>query len=223
LFSGDSIVASTRISLERPDVADHFRSPEVLHSGWSLRVPLERWRAALRDTITLIAMAGDLGAHVPWRPRYSECQVRRIGLPGPTDGTMIRMARDVLPAPAALTLEGQRTVQVVDGAATGYVESLTEADGCASISGWALDATRPEAPVTVLVVQGGAIVHRARPAVTRPDVASALGLTQAAAGFAFALVPGELGDPAREVRVYAITDAGSATELRYLWHTRTVR
>jgi hypothetical protein len=224
LFSGESVVATTRVSLERPDVAEHFRNPRILNSGYVLRVPIDRWRHALADSVSLVATAGNMGVRVPWTPRYDECQVRRLGLPDSgAEASVVRMAREAQPLPGGRVIDGSRTFQVVNGAAAGYVESLADTDGCTTISGWALDTTSPDVPVTVVVVQDGRIVRAARPTIPRDDVARTVPLSQAFAGFELAVLTGELEDPTGRVRIYAINGTGRATELQYLWHTRTPR
>jgi hypothetical protein len=115
---------------------------------------------------------------------------------------------------------------VVSRAVSGCLDEAWLADGCLELAGWAVDLVRREAATSVLVFVDGALLYSGRPNAVRADVAASLGAPAfERAGFSFALPLEWLegrADP--EVRLFALSSQGAATELKYpAWYRTASR
>ncbi|MDQ6945985.1 MAG: hypothetical protein M3256_06855 [Actinomycetota bacterium] len=88
-----------------------------------------------------------------------------------------------------------------------------------TVTGWALDRSRTAAAVRILVTAGGQVVAEGRPGLSRPDVAASLGQAGSEmSGYQLQVPPGQALDARgalRPIRVFALSSAGMASELRY--------
>ena len=66
---------------------------------------------------------------------------------------------------------GEADIEVVDGAATGFVDRVGAEEGSIEVAGWATDAEHLQVADEVLVFADGQLVAAGRPHLERPDVA----------------------------------------------------
>ena len=117
---------------------------------------------------------------------------------------------------AMLQTSGGESVPIVDGELLGYARTGTDEEGdTVSIIGWALDASAPDAATTILVFQNNQLVFSGTPDTERQDVADAYPQwALSTPGFNFVLPLAKFDDS--EVRVFALSETGTASELRYI-------
>ena len=117
---------------------------------------------------------------------------------------------------AMLQTSGGESVPIVDGELLGYARTGTDEEGdTVSIIGWALDASAPDAATTILVFQNHQLVFSGTPDTERQDVADAYPQwALSTPGFNFVLPLAKFDDS--EVRVFALSETGTASELRYI-------
>jgi hypothetical protein len=110
------------------------------------------------------------------------------------------------------------SVSVVPGNVDGRVRSaMFNESETVVISGWAVDVKQPALGMTILVFQNRELVYSGTPRAERPDVAGAHpewgSLTP---GFRFELPLAKFESLDHEVRVFALSQGGTASELSYL-------
>ena len=131
----------------------------------------------------------------------------------------------------SLNDEGQtETLQTSDGEsipivprdAFGYARAVgNEESETVVISGWAAGIDQPELGVTILIFQNRQLIHSGTPRIERPDVAAAYpewGSLTPGYRFDSPLANFEDGEET-DVRVFALTPAGTASELVYIGDT----
>ena len=117
---------------------------------------------------------------------------------------------------AMLQTSGGESVPIIDDELLGYARTATDEESdTVSIIGWALDASAPDAATTILVFQNQQLVYSGTPDTERPDVANAYPQwVLSTPGFNFELPLAKFDDS--EVRVFALSETGTASELRYI-------
>jgi hypothetical protein len=134
-------------------------------------------------------------------------------------------ARGILSEGAVTGPDGQ-SLRVVPKALQGCLDRVERVDGCLEVAGWAADVKRGELPRSLLIFVNQKLLYSGRPNAHRPDVGQATGNAGlAAAGFNFAL-PLEWfnGSDNAEVRLFALSKQGEATELMYpAWYEQMGR
>ena len=129
---------------------------------------------------------------------------------------------DVAAAREALRTSDGEAITIVPGDAFGYARAITsEERGTVVISGWAAGVEQPELGVTILIFQNRQLLHSGTPGIVRPDVAEVYpewaSLTP---GYRFEFPLGDFEDGEQtEVRVFALTPAGTVSELGYIGDT----
>ena len=119
------------------------------------------------------------------------------------------------------TADGE-SIPIVPGDALGYVRAeKNEESETVLIRGWAAGVEQPELGVTVLIFQNQQLPHSGTPRTDRPDVAEVrpewASLTP---GYRFEFPLGKFEDREQtEVRVFALTPAGTVSELGYIRDT----
>jgi hypothetical protein len=110
------------------------------------------------------------------------------------------------------------SVSIVPGKVNGLVRTamFTESETVV-ISGWAVDVKQPALGVTILVFQNQELVYSGTPRAGRPDLAGAHpewgSLTP---GFHFELPLAKFESLDHELRVFALSQGGTASELSYV-------
>ena len=111
------------------------------------------------------------------------------------------------------------SIPIVPGDVLGYVRTdKHEESETVVISGWAAGVEQPELGVEVLIFQNRQLLHSRTPRIERPDVAEAYPeWASLAPGYNLAFPLANFEDREEtEVRVFALTPAGTATELGYI-------
>ncbi|MDQ6947971.1 MAG: hypothetical protein M3256_17320 [Actinomycetota bacterium] len=105
------------------------------------------------------------------------------------------------------------------GANSAVSLSLQPVNSPVTVTGWALDRSRTAAAVRILITAGGQVVAEGRPGLSRPDVAASLGQAGSEmSGYQLQIPAGQALDASgalRPIRVFALSSAGMASELRY--------
>ena len=105
------------------------------------------------------------------------------------------------------------------GANSAVSLSLQPVNSPVTVTGWALDRSRTDAAVRILVTSGGQVIGEGRPGLSRPDVAASLGQAGSEmSGYQLQIPAGQAldaGGALRPIRVFALSSAGMASELRY--------
>ncbi len=124
----------------------------------------------------------------------------------------------------AIITPESRLIPVIPEAVRGHVDKgklarLGSGTDMAFISGWAADIQRSQPASAILIIANGAVIYAGPPTFERPDVARHFGNDALVkSGFALllpAIMLGE-GNPAgAEVRVFALSSDGVASELVY--------
>lgn len=105
------------------------------------------------------------------------------------------------------------------GASSAVNLTLQPVNSPITITGWALDRSRAAQPPRILVTAGGQVVAEGRPGLPRSDVAASLGEAGSEmSGYRLEVPPGAALDSRgalQPIRVFAVSSAGTASELRY--------
>jgi hypothetical protein len=123
-----------------------------------------------------------------------------------------RRAGAIIPPEGAL-------IPVTPRALRGWVDHGAITDTRVELKGWAVDTAGGRPPRTLVVFLDGTFLHAGPPHVRRPEIAAWLrnpALERSGFFFTFPLEPlrERLTDP--EIRVFAISESGVASELRYV-------
>ena len=141
------------------------------------------------------------------------------------DGDALSMSLSDVEAGAGvetLRTSNGETISIVPGDALGYARAIgSEERGTVVISGWAAGVEQPELGVTILIFQNRQLLHSGTPGIVRPDVAEVYpewaSLTP---GYRFEFPLADFEDREEtEVRIFALTPAGTVSELGYIGDT----
>ena len=178
------------------------------------------------------AGASEFSALVPetaFRPGRNDVQVFFVA---EVDGTprLERLQKESSPSYSLIddgqtetlqTSDGE-SIPIVRGDAFGYVRAeKNEERETVVIRGWAAGVEQPELGVTILIFQNRQLLYSGRPRIVRPDVTAAYpewGSLTPGYRFEFPLADFE-DEEQTEVRVFALTPAGTVTELGYIGDT----
>ena len=119
------------------------------------------------------------------------------------------------------TSDGE-SIPIVPGDAFGYARAVgNEESETVVISGWAAGVEQPELGVAVLIFQNRQLLRSGTPRIERPDVAEVYPeWASLAPGYRFDFPLANFEDREEtEVRVFALTPAGTASELGYIRDT----
>lgn len=136
----------------------------------------------------------------------------RIG----SDRAPYKLRRDEEGAEYIVT-EGGESIPVTEDAVQGWLDRVRTFGGVVEMSGWAGDPKRHKPAERIVVFRNGQWLRSGRPDVQRDDVAQAhQDPSLAASGFSIQLSDSKLDIGfGTEIRLFAISDAGVASELGY--------
>ena len=202
--------------------------------------PSRHLAVAVNDTVgsvtELLAGTSEFSALVPetaFLPGRNDVEVFFIA---EVDGTsrLEHLSKESRPYYSLLnSTEGQaetlqtsngESIPIVPGDALGYVRvEKNEESETVVIRGWAAGVEQPELGVTVLIFQNQQLLHSGTPRIERPDVAEMnpewASLTP---GYRFELSLANFEDREQtEVRAFALTPAGTVSELGYIRDTNS--
>ena len=170
---------------------------------WSAIVPELSFRPGKND-IEVFHLAQDTGRlHIKGTRKKSAVTYFLSG-PGAQNGETI------------ITSEG-KSIPVIPGALVGFVDRAGISNDRVKFSGWAADIKNSELPEAIVIFVNEKFVHSGRTCTGRPDVVKAHGdATLQRSGFAYALLLEDFkGINNPEVRVFAVSQKGIASELHY--------
>ncbi|MBE9551373.1 MAG: sulfatase-like hydrolase/transferase [Proteobacteria bacterium] len=180
-----------------------YRVEGSIHE-WSAIVPELSFRPGKND-IEVFHLAQDTGRlHIKGTRRKSAVTYFLSG-PGAQNAETI------------ITSEG-KSIPVIPGALVGFVDRAGISNDRVKFSGWAADIKNSELPEAILIFVSEKFVYSGRTCTGRPDVVKAYGdATLQRSGFVYALLLEDFkGINNPEVRVFAVSKKGIASELHYL-------
>ena len=115
-----------------------------------------------------------------------------------------------------ITSDG-KSIPVISGALHGFLDSAGVSNDRVKFSGWAADVKNSELPEAIVIFVNEKFVYSGRTRIERPDVVKAYGdATLRRSGFTYALLLEDFkGINNPEVRVFAVSQKGIASELHY--------
>ena len=221
------------VNLDSPFLLTHVTGQIAAEPG---SYPSRHLAVAVNDTVGAVAEmspgASEFSALVPetaFQPGRNDVQIFFVA---EVDGTprLERLSRESSPSYSLIddgqteTLQASdgESIPIVPGDALGYVRTeRNEESETVVISGWAAGVEQPELGAEVLIFQNRQLLYSGTPRIVRPDVAEAYpewALLTTGFNFGFPLANFEDREQT-EVRVFALTPAGTASELRYVRDT----
>ena len=203
-------------AVSRSDLAEGFGSPSMTQAGFDVVLSEPVFEQDQPPVVRVFAISTTSVATELWyRSEYPDgSHQRRLG----TSAREIRYslltnqdASEIIVSPWG------ETVRMVSGTMDGAVDVVRQQDGRTQISGWASDGDHRRPADQVAVFVNGEANHYGHNVVGRSDLVKAFGSPSIVrAGFDVVL-PGLVleRDRPRIVRVFAISSAGVASELRY--------
>ena len=194
-FAGDRLVASRRPTVDRPDIARGLGAPRVTRSGYFLRF-------AARDTALGVRIFGVAGGRAS-EATYPRTYAWAGGTAGAPSGSL---------AGGRELRVGGRTIPIVAGAVTAFVDTAARVGQDATIYGWAADLRRRRPATRLFVFSGRRLVAAVTPKVRRTDIVGTYHApTLERSGYRAAFPAYEA---ASGIRVFAVAD-GRASEAAY--------
>jgi hypothetical protein len=212
--------------LKRPDVARFFKVPLLWHAGFRVEMPVSVFDRDPAPVVRVFAISRTREAsELHYYPQYEDGP-RTIKLGKESTAPRARkstlsyslvQAHPKTPEESIVSLTGT-TVRIVPDAMDGWVDVVRQRTGVTLFGGWASDGAHREPAHQVVVFVDSEANHelhtvRSRPGLVRYFKAPPV---MADAGFNV-VVPGSVfdRDPARVVRVFAVSRDRVASELHY--------
>ena len=227
IFQNRQLLHSGTPRIVRPDVAEAYPEWGPLTPGYRFGFPLANFEDREQTEVRVFALtpggtASELGyIRDTWVFAFSVDEPADVA----PDGDALGMSLSDVEAGAGvetLRTSNGETISIVPGDALGYARAIgSEERETVVVSGWAAGVEQPELGVTILIFQNRQLLHSGTPAIVRPDVAEVYpewaSLTPGYR-FEFPLADFENGEQT-EVRVFALTPAGTVSELGYIGDT----
>ncbi len=211
IFQNRQLLYSGTPRIVRPDVAEAYPEWASLTPGYSFGFPLANFEDREQTEVRVFALtpagtASELGY-------VRDTWVFAFSVDEPVD---------VAAETETLRTSDGAAITIVPGDAFGYARAIrSEERETVVVSGWAAGIEQPELGVTILIFQNRQLLHSGTPGIVRPDVAEVYpewaSLTPGYR-FEFPLADFDNGEQT-EVRVFALTPAGTVSELRYIGDT----
>ena len=204
-------------AVSRSDLVEGFGSPSMMQAGFDVVLSEPAFEQDQPPVVRVFAISTTSVATELWyRSEYPDgSHQRRLG----TNAREIRYSLLTNQDTSEIIVSPRReTVRVVSGTMDGAVDVVRQQDGRTQISGWASDGDHRRPADQVAVFVDGEANHYGHNVVGRRDLVKAFGSPSIVrAGFDVVL-PGLVldRDPPPVVRVFAISSATVAAELRYL-------
>jgi len=201
-FADGKEVASSRPTIERPDIATALADPNAARSGYAVRIPLEAL-AGVR-TVRIFGVSGRGEAtELSYPADFPYLKPMRYTLVGSSGGEHFESPeRDVVAV----------TPHAIQGSVDTWSWSRVDDQDYLSVSGWAADASQASS-IDVVLVAGDRPVAAVRPIGARPDVARSLKNDRfLESGYAFRIRM-ERALQEFPLRVFGVSARGIATEL----------
>ena len=205
------------IAVSRSDVVKFFGAPSIVQVGFDVVLSGTVFEQEQPPMVRVFAISPTAVASELWyRSEYADGpHQRRLG-------TSARATRYSLLAnqdgSESLVSPGGETIRIVPGAMDGVVDAVRQQEAHTRVSGWASDGEHRRPADQVVIFVNGEASHYAHSVVSRSDVVKVFGAPSIVQAGFDVILPGlvlERGPPP-EVRVFAISTRGVASELHYL-------
>ena len=210
-----------RAVVSRSDLVEKFKSPSLEQAGFRISLPgnvFDRDDSPPVVRVFAISSAG-VASELQYRPEYGEgSEKRRLGEHAAAEvGYSLAEDADGLTGKDLIMAPSGATVRIADGAMDGVVDTVLQQDERTQISGWASDGSHRQPADQVAVFVDGEADHDGHAVVSRSDLVEGFKAPSLEKAGFHVILPGNVfdRDPPPVVRVFAISSAGVASELRY--------
>ena len=202
--------------VSRSDLVDGFGSPSMARAGFDVVLSEPVFEQDQPPMVRVFAISPTAVASELWyRSEYPDGpHQRRLGTSAREIRYSLLTNQD---GSESIVSPGGETVRIVSGTMDGAVDVVRQQDGRTQVSGWASDGGHRRPADQVAIFVNGEANHYGHSVISRSDLVKAFGAPSLLrASFDITLAGLVLDrDPPPEVRVFAISAAGAASELHY--------
>ncbi len=209
-----------RAVVSRSDLVEKFKSPSLEQAGFRISLPGNVFDRDPPPVVRVFAISSaGVASELQYRPEYGEgSEKRRLGEHAAEEvGYSLAEDADGLTGKDLIMAPSGATVRIADGAMDGVVDTVLQQDERTQISGWASDGSHRQPADQVAVFVDGEADHDGHAVVSRSDLVEGFKAPSLEKAGFHVILPGNVfdRDPPPVVRVFAISSAGVASELRY--------
>ena len=204
-------------AVSRSDLAEGFGSPSMAQAGFDVVLSEPVFEQEQPPMVRVFAISTTAVASELWyHSEYADGpHQRRLGASAREIRYSLLTNQD---GSESIVSPGGETVRIVPGTMDGAVDVVRQQEAHTRVTGWASDGEHRRPADQVAIFVNGEANHYGHSVVSRSDLVKGFGAPSIVQAGFDVILPGlvlERGPPP-EVRVFAISTSGIASELRYL-------
>jgi hypothetical protein len=204
IFEKGKFLYAGRCNMERPDVVENFQNKNLMRTGFRYRFPLnlKMYKGISEDKVRVFAVSSKGVASELFRSKKKSSTIKYFLVESKDEDIIISSLG--------------KTIDVVKNALQGSLDTVTVGDNSATLIGWAADVKNSENADVIVIFVDGNFFHKGILNKERQDVVKTFNNNSLKkSGFLYSFPVKAFYTEPSEVRIFAISKRGVASELRY--------